>query len=331
MLSFRAVTRDARRAVVLFTVVPPPADAAPSDIRRHLTSLEQLLLHGTPVAALHLPEVRPESRRPRVTPFVPKMEPRRFAHILQRELAPSAERIVDRGIVYTHWENQRRWLRKAWWDYHIRNLVLVGGESSRRAYPGPTVPQAARLIRQQTQHSMDYCLGGITIPTRKDEPRRLLEKTRCGMEFFLSQVMYESRRMRAVLREYHRLCRRDNIKPKRIFLSFAPISAERDVSFLRWWGVEVPKNLEELLFQSSRGVAERSIRAAGTVLRDLLEFVDTERLQVPLGLNIEHINQRNWEPAGDLAAYLHELYAFHLAKRSVSYESGQEEALRAGH
>lgn len=306
MNSFQSKTEDPRQQLVIYTVVPPPAGAPQADIEARLESVQELL-YDLPVAAINIPEVRPETRNPRVTPFVPKMEPRSFARLIQERVAHRVEVIVDRGIVYTHWANQRKWLRKAWRDYRIRNLVLVGGESSRVRHPGPTVEEAARLIQCSSALGA-FFLGGITIPTRHNEPERLIEKTRSGISFFIGQVIYEAERMKKLLRDYQERCRELRMEPKRIFLSFAPISSESDVRFLRWWGAEIPSEIEHFILREKVKIGERSIQVAEQILRELIDFVANEGIFVPLGLNIEHVNQRNWASSRSLGARLLEMY-----------------------
>jgi len=308
-MSFQEATRDLRRGVIIYTAVPPPQGVAPSALRARLEGLERLVDEAN-IDAIHIPEVRDERRRPRVTPFVPKLSPRTFGRLITRRRP--IELVIDRGTVHTHWANQQRWLYKTRRCYQIRNLVLVGGESSKIRYPGPTVTEAAQRIAHMD--GLDFFLGGITIPGRRsaafgDEPNRLLEKTRSGIEFFISQVIYEASHVQNLLKEYHQRCLGEGVKPQRIFLSFAPISSERDLRFLRWWGVKVPSRVERFILKGKRGIARRSIQMSGEILEEILEFARRQSISVPLGLNIEHVSARNLRISYELAAHLSEIYA----------------------
>jgi 5,10-methylenetetrahydrofolate reductase len=226
------------------------------------------------------------------------------------------EAIVDRGIVYTHWANQRRWLRRTRREYGIRNLVLVGGESSRIRYPGPPVTRAAELIREELhREGVDYFLGGITLPGRRAEPERLLEKARCGIEFFTSQVLYEAQTPQRLLRAYAARCREEGVRPRRIFLSFAPVSSRKDLEFLQWLGVEIPERVEKEILNGWIGTAWRSIRVAERVLGEILAFARDEGLDVPLGINVEHVMKHNFEVSRDMVLALGELYCRYLKCR----------------
>ncbi len=313
MSSLRQKTKDPKQRVLIYTVVPPPVDASSAEIEARLEALQRLL-YDIPIDAINLPEVRPELRSPRVSRFVPKREPRSFALLIEEQLDPRAPVIVDRAVVYTHWGNQERWLLKTWREYKIRNLVLVGGESSRVRYPGPSVAEAAQLIRSSSVFG-DFLLGGITIPGRSGEPERLIEKAKSGIEFFISQIIYESEPAKSVLKDYLDLCRKEGLRPRRIFLSFAPISSEHDVKFLRGWSVKIPEPTERFLMKSASGIVERSIEAAERVLEEILEFVDMAGVEIPLGLNLEHVNQRNWAGSRDLGIRLLGIYDSVRARR----------------
>lgn len=306
IVAFRDLVREPEHPVVIATVVPPPRGASPSDVDATLDALERLLERAA-VDAFNLPEVRCDPRAPR-DPFVPKLEPRAFARSIRERLG--ADALVNRATVHTHWANQRAWLRKTWRAYHIKHLVLVGGSSHHIEYPGPAVPEAARRITQELNASCEtgFFLGGITIPTRRREPARLIEKSRSGIEFFISQILYESEPIKGMLRDYHRLCLKQHLRPTRVFLSFAPVSSREDVEFLKRWEIVIPDLSERDLLSGWLGTGWRSIELAGEILQDLLDFVQRERLQVPLGLNVEHVRARNFELSGELLARLTGVY-----------------------
>jgi len=278
--------------MILYTISPP----APHNLGMVLSHLEGLL-SCVRLDGLHIPEVKRGT----------KLAPREFARILHQSFKGGLpELMVDRVIVRTHWENQRRWLRKTWQKFDIRTLVLVGGESSRLRYPGPSVVEAARLIRGLD--GMDFSLGAIMIPSRRSEGPRLMEKTQSGISFFLSQVLFEAERAKALLKGYHERCLKLGLEPARIFLSFAPVSSGRDIGFLRGWRVEIPKGVEHFILKGSGGVVERSLDVAERVLKEILGFVAEEGISVPLGLNIEPVMRRNLLPAQELALRLGGVY-----------------------
>jgi len=97
-------------------------------------------------------------------------------------------------------------------------------------------------------------------------------------------VLYEAESIKSLLRDYYKLCKSLNEKPKRILLSFAPASTKKDIPFLKWLGVEFPPEIEDYLLRKETDIHERSIEVSADVLRDILEYIDTNGIMVPLGL-----------------------------------------------
>ncbi len=325
-MRFRDKINDPDRPVVVYEMIPPLLGAGPEEIRARVERLRPLVT-DLEIDAINLPEIRDENRGgPRRTHFRPRMEPRAFGrgvHHAYQEQGLAV--IVNRCVVYTHWQNQQRWLIRSWREFGVQNLVIVGGESSQVTYPGPSVTEAADLVtgflnrgfervgdgrREPLEIATDICCGGITIPTRRkadpawDEPNRLVEKARHGVEFFTSQVIYEGESTRRLLVDYERLCLKTGTRPRRILLSFAPISGERDLSFLEWLGVEIPEGVRKYILGSGKGATSRSIEVAGRVLEEILEFVAKQELSVPVGLNIEYILVRNFDVSVEMVEEL---------------------------
>ena len=110
------------------------------------------------------------------------------------------------------------------------------------------------------------------------------------------------------------LIQRLNGVEARIFISFAPVSNRRDLEFLRWLGVDIPRDLDRFLLGSEQGEAapaetclERSINLAQRILMDVFDNLPPD--PPPIGLNIEHITRKNFAPALAMLDRLGNLYA----------------------
>jgi len=189
-----------------------------------------------------------------------------------------------------------------------------------RPLPGPSVLDAAKQVRAA---GLGTCLGGITIPSRLHEAERIREKKAAGLNFFTTQILFDSN-------DIVWLIQRLNGLEARVFLSFAPVSHPRDLEFLRWLGVDIPSDLDRfLLHGEGPGAApgakndaaaaqqtclERSLDLAHRTLMDVFDNLPPE--PPPLGLNIEHINQRNFSAAVQMLDRLGNLYASLVAARA---------------
>lgn len=303
-MSFHDVLLNPSVPVALFEVVPPAA-AKPEALESSLNELRQV--RGL-VNAINLPEIHDEDRPgERTSKFVARVEPRLFGSRIQRELGID----VVLNHVTVHDSDPERWFRETLEESGISNWVLVGGESKEIHYPGPPPGEAARLAKSL---SLPVALGGITIPSRVDEPERIRKKQAEGIEFFTSQVMFDSN-------DLVWLIQRLNGVEARIFISFAPVSHRRDLEFLRWLGVDIPRDLDRFLLGSEPGAAappetylDRSLNLAQRILMDVFDNLPPD--PPPIGLNIEHINRRNFASALAMLERLGNLYANLVAKNS---------------
>jgi hypothetical protein len=109
----------------------------------------------------------------------------------------------------------------------------------------------------------------------------------------------------------------------RLILSFAPVSHRRDLQFLRWLGADIPQNLDRFLLGSEDAATapaatclERSLDLARRILMDVFDNLPPD--PPLLGLNIEHINRRNFAPAIKMLDRLGNLYANLMAQHARS-------------
>ena len=287
--------------VVFFEQVPPAADK-PGALE---TTLAQVAKLRSLADAINLPEILDESRGgERAHRFVPRVEPRLLGARVRAELG--TEVVVNHIIVRDR--EPLRWFRETVEQAQIQNVILVGGESSQLTYPGPSVRQAAEQVRAA---GLPVCLGGITIPSRNQEPERIRAKQAAGLAFFTSQMLFDSN-------DIVWLIQRLNGLEARVFLSFAPVSHPGDLKFLRWLGADLPGDLDRYLLAGSGAETcfARSLDLAQRILMDVFDNLPPD--PPPIGLNIEHINQRNYRSAVKMLEQLGGLYARLVAAQARS-------------
>lgn len=296
-----------RKKVILYEFLPPPKDLSKTDLEEAIKFFSKQI-NQFPVDAVNIPEVREETREgTRKQPKIIKLEPRVVCSILQKYEASSV--IVNRPIVYIPWDRQLRWLKETYEDFNIHNFIFVGGESSKIIYPGYSVVQAAEEVTNNLHKEFkNIFLGGITIPIRKNEAERMFQKANAGIEFFTSQILYEAESMKKVLGEYWELCKKHKQEPKMIFLSFAPISTIKDIELLKWLGVDIPKITQDDLTKGWLGMGSRSLTICKEILRDIISFVKKHKIEIPIGLNVEHVSRHNFELSFILLSELSKIY-----------------------
>ena len=52
-----------------------------------------------------------------------------------------------------------------------------------------------------------------------------------------------------MISHYQKRCDEKKTFPRRLLLSFAPVSSEKNIKFLKWLGVEIPAETEKLLIE----------------------------------------------------------------------------------
>jgi 5,10-methylenetetrahydrofolate reductase len=295
-MSFRDSLVDPAVPMTLFEVVPPAA-AKPEATDTSLQELRQLCGR---VDGINIPEIHDEDRPgERTSKFIERVEPRVFGSRIKREL--QIEVVINRVTV--HDQEPERWFRETCGSWGLTNWVLVGGESREIRYSGPNPGEAAQLIKSLC---LSVSLGGITIPSRVNEPERIRKKHAHGVEFFTSQVMFDSN-------DLVWLIQRLNGVEARVFISFAPVTNRRDLQFLRWLGVDIPHDLDRFLLgpehaePAAEACLERSINLAQRILMDVFDNLPPD--PPPIGLNIEHITRRNFAPSLTMLDRLGNLYA----------------------
>jgi 5,10-methylenetetrahydrofolate reductase len=296
-MGFRDALLNPAIPMTLFEVVPP-ALASAEAMEKSLAELRQV---QRLVDAINIPEIHDEDRPgERKGKFIERVEPRVLGARIKRELG--IEAVINRVTV--HDPEPERWFRETLVEYEIPSWVLVGGESKDINYPGPNPGEAAKLVKSL---GLPVALGGITIPSRVNEPDRIRKKHAQGVDFFTSQVMFDSN-------DLVWLIQRLNGVEARVFISFAPVSQQRDLDFLRWLGVDIPLDLDRFLVGTESSTTapagsclERSINLAQRILMDIFDNLPPDPPRI--GINIEHINRRNFAPALAMLDQLGNLYA----------------------
>ena len=100
-------------------------------------------------------------------------------------------------------------------------------------------------------------------------------------------------------------------------LSFAPVSSEKNIKFLKWLGVEIPAETEELLIEDLSKMTDKSMEIAVNVLQETLNHLNENDIIVPIGLNVEHIMSYNFQASIEMLQELSRLYREFCIKTEI--------------
>ena len=313
-MRFRDKVRKPKRPVVAYEILPPrEKDGTLNSYAERISSL----LSQTHIDAINIPEVHEENARGlRPVKNLERAEAREFGRLLQDNVG--IEAIVNRVTVHNDLDYQKDWIKETFYDYDIENLILVGGESNDIKYPGPSVNETSEYItRDLNAGRFDFFCGGITIPSRKIESVRLLKKGSNGIEFFTSQVLYDGKKIKKMLKYYDDVCKENNVLPRRILLSFAPVSSRKNIDFLKWLGVEIPSQTEKRLTNKKTSMSDESLEIASEILKGILNNNEKLGITVPIGLNVEHIMSYNFQSSINMLQELSKIYREFCIKTSL--------------
>jgi len=304
-MRIRDKIKKPQRPVVAYEILPPrEKDGTLNTYAETISSL----LSQTHIDAINIPEVHDEiGRGERPVSNQERGEPRKFGMLLQDIVG--VEAIINRVVVHMPMKKQMEWIQETHSKYEIDNLIIVGGESSKQQYPGPTVNESLKRISEVNRlRKSNILCGGICIPSRKKESKNLISKSKFGAEFFTTQVLCDSGNVIRMIKNYQERCDRANTFPRRILLSFAPVSSQRNINFLKWLGVEIPKDTERYLNGRPGAMTDRSLDVAIEVLNEILDYIIQNNLRVPVGLNVEHIMSYNFQSSVEMLQELANIY-----------------------
>ena len=300
-----------RRPVVVYEILPPrQKDGTLNSYAENISSL----LSQTHIDAINIPEVRDEvARGERPVKNQIRAEPREFGKLLQDIVG--IEAIVNRVVVHQELEKEMEWFEETYTNFEIENLITVGGESRKIKYPGPSVNRALKAIKDNSK--LNILCGGISIPSREKESLNLIEKSTNGSEFFTTQVLYDSSKIIKMISHYQKRCDEQNTFPRRLLLSFAPVSSKKNIDFLKWLGVEIPSETESFLNENEKNMVERSMEISVGVLEETLSFLNENKIVVPIGLNVEHIMSYNFQSSIEMLQELARIYREFCIKTDI--------------
>ena len=145
----------------------------------------------------------------------------------------------------------------------------------------------------------------------------MLRKGSNGIEFFTTQVLYDSKKIKKMLKYYDEICKENNVLPRRMLLSFAPVSSEKNIEFLKWLGVEIPSSTERRLLNEESNMTNVSLDIATEILNDILKNNEKLGITVTIGLNVEHIMSYNFQYSINMLQELSRIYREFCIKTSL--------------
>jgi len=244
------------------------------------------------VSIINIPEIVEENHIGQ--PYYRNTDTRKFGQALMEK----TDKEIMINVVVVHHKSKaafERWLDESIDKYGVKNFVFVGAKTPSIRYPGPSVAEANSIAKEKGVN-----FGNIFIPDRPDEADRMISKTKSGCRFFTSQVLFEADAALKAIKEYMRKCKANSLQPSKFYLSFAPISSEEDLTFIKWLGAEMSKETESRL-KNAENMGQESISAVLELIERILNS-NKKDSNAEIGMNIEYVMLHNLELAKELAS-----------------------------
>jgi 5,10-methylenetetrahydrofolate reductase len=273
---------------IILEILPPPQKWNSEQRDSYCCSVTQVIKNQN-IRYVGVPEVVNESRETeRTVAYQHKIDNIEFIEQL-KEYAPDLIPIPYKICVRATKSNFQEWIKQIY-EKGYRHIVLVGGENHKIEYPGYTVLEAARHIKEQFPLMK---MGGIAIFTRHGEAKRILEKSQAGIDFFFSQIVIEPFNMKQILHNLSKLCKEHKRGLPKIYVSLSLASQPKDIEFMKWLGVEFPTAVLDYFTceEERQTLEERSIETVEMILDEIFHFMKNEGFDI--GFNIEHIMYNN--------------------------------------
>ena len=269
---------DPQQTVLLYGTTPPRAGTPPEQVTaaadKLAARLASLPLDGVVVYDIQDETGRTQHARP--FPFTGTIDPRAYSKAL--------------GVPTILYKALGSLDEKAWLDWlevsaRAHPLITVVGRPTSGVRHALPLSRAIRLAAAQCT------VGGVVIAERhgpeRSEAARMLAKGIEGCAYFISQTVYHAPPTQRLLRDYLRDCRGAGTEPRRIVLTFSPVGREKTMQFLRWLGVNLPRDTAAAILGAARPL-EKSIAICRDNLRRILD--QPYAGQIPLGVNVESVS-----------------------------------------
>jgi hypothetical protein len=149
------------------------------------------------------------------------------------------------------------------------------------------------------RHTLEaaHARGKSSYPT---EHLNMIRKQKAGCEWFISQAVYDPEPTIRLLKDYAATCREHGVAPRKVVLTFAPVSRAKTIQFIQWLGVKVPPDAEKMILEADKPV-DASVELCCDILTTILS--ECAGVGVPLGISCESISIYKAEIDG-----VHELF-----------------------
>ncbi|MEZ4903947.1 MAG: methylenetetrahydrofolate reductase [Spirosomataceae bacterium] len=270
--------------LVLYGITPPKTQTEPNRVAEIAEkTLERL--HGLDIDALIVYDVQDESARTseeRPFPFLTALDPFEFAYTYLQSL--QIPKIIYRPAGKFTQEELRQWLGNLTDNAFFPVFV---GVPSPDFQPITSLPDAYAIWREFEGQSV---IGAVTIPERhavlNDEDQRILDKMDNGVQFFVSQCVFNVDYAKQMLKDLATTCEAQNHPLPTMIFTITACGSKKTLRFMEWLGIHIPDDVKQNLLTSDN-ILDTSVDLCLQIAQELIEFCSHQG--IAFGFNIESV------------------------------------------
>lgn len=282
----------AEPGLFLYSLTPPAKGISPDKLyelnRRRTTRISTLDIDGLSIYDVQEEQDRKEEKR--TYQYRQTLNPLQYGKTIKEHCN------TDQIIYLVAGKYSEDQLRSIFNSNPKALFVPVGSPS--------TNSEVRTSLRRSLEISSEYTTptGSVLIGERQDsrggEVRRMLSKIEWGVDFFISQCVYNGSIYEKLLDDYLIESNKYGHPLKPVILTFSPVGDRNSLKFMKWLGISFSEDFEKNL-PDSEGFLDYSCKYLEEIGKRLIHMA-AER-NIPLGLNFESVIGRRNEVLASLS------------------------------
>ncbi|MFN8438164.1 MAG: hypothetical protein U0V72_11065 [Cytophagales bacterium] len=277
--------KNKETGILIYSITPPKINSDELKIKeiaqKHTERITDL-----PIDALIVYDVQDESHRTkeaRPFPFLAALDPINFTVQYLNEL--KTDKIIYRPAGKYTSEELTLWNE----TMHSNGFYPVFvGVPSPDYVPKISLNEAYTLWHATSKSSS--VIGAIAIPERheilKDEDQRVWDKHQNGVDYFITQCIYNVEICKNMLLAILKKATLENTECPTIIFTLSTCGNLKTLDFLNWLGININASFYERL-QNATNILDESVSICNEIASELIVFCQNNK--IPFGFNIESV------------------------------------------
>ena len=283
--------KQSESGIVLYSLTPPAQNISSeklSDLNRRRTGrISTIEVDG--LSIYDVQEEKERNREKRTYQYKPALDPIKYGESLNNHSD------LPQIIYLASGKYREEELNSIFLNNPDKIFILVGSPSKN------TAAQTSLNRALEISNVHDNPVGAVFMGERhkngKSEVERMLSKIDRGVDFFISQCIYNGSLYEKLLTDYKEESKLLDYPLKPLILTFSPIGNRNSLEFLKWLGIEIPRDFI-LNLPKSDDFLDYSVQYLEETGKRLIDYAMSKN--IPIGINFESVIGRRAEVLASL-------------------------------